>query len=1758
MIKKLLIIILALCMVITMLPNVALAYTPEAKWGEAEVDGSKPDAENWMGAGTLADAINYANGLSSGTAYIQLGHDIHVESPLTFDKGKAIILDLYGKTITRSTYSDSDANSPVIIVSSGELNIKDTSDTKMGSILNTNSGNDTSGIKQTGGTVNFYSGGIIAAGQAFYLVGGTFNMYGGQLIGLPVDEQATHEALGAVSNSTFNIYDGYLTGSLAYWGDTKAGAVNGNAYGGYFSDDSIQVQPGYTIVNVSDPVSITIPTITINDINFSSFSFYKTVTKTTYNINYILDGGTNGENPATYQITTPTITLAEATKTGYTFAGWFDASSGGNQVTQIALGSTGDKTLYARWTANTDTAYIVEHYQEGVSGAGYTLMDTDNLTGTTDDTATAEAKSYTGFTENTTHGSRVASGTIDADGSLVLKLYYDRNRPVAGFGKALDFASSERIDVPYNAGTKIAGQSDFTISMWVYPRDDSIYQTLYRQMNEDDEKLGLDIRLIKHDDKAYIYYAFNKMGVDWQRVFTWGDATSISNVMKIPFDQWTHVAIVKSGPNVQAYINGVADTEYGHMELGNVWYNAEAPADGIINIGMGKIEENQYFSGRMDEVQFWNVALTQAQIEAWMYREIDDTHLYDDKPVFYYKMNQSSGTSVTDFAGTNHGTFVNMDDSNWVDCDVRTWTVGAGQAVTGYLVGSDTKGSSTNGTDWNLTFEITEQGSKGTAAITSDNQFTYTAGIDKSGADSFKYKVKDGDDYYSDEHTVNIDIEQATFTVTFDKNGGSDLSSANKTVTYGETYGDLATVSREGYTFDGWYTASTGGSKIEAGTTVTITEDQTLYAQWTAKNNTQYKVEHYQQDVSGDSYRLGYTENTYGTTGSTVTAIAKTFTGFTENTTHGSRLATAAISADGSLVLKLYYDRDTFTVSFDSDEGSDVGNKTGVRYEAKITSPDAPTKTGYTFDGWYKEEGLTNAWNFASDTVTAATTLYAKWTPSTYTVTFNKNGGSDPSHADKTVTYGETYGDLATVSRAGYTFDGWYTASTGGTKIETTATVNITENQTLYAQWTVNSYTITFDSKEGSGVEPITQDYGTAVTAPAAPTKTGYTFSGWSPAVPATMPAENLTVVGQWTVNSYTITFDSAGGSAVDPITRDYGTAVTAPAAPTKTGYTFNGWDPGVPATMPAKNLTVTATYSINQYTITFDSAGGSAVDPITQDYGTAVTAPAAPTKTGYTFNGWSPAVPDTMPAENVTLTAQWTVNTYTVTFDKNGGSDPSSVDKTVTYGETYGDLATVSRGGYTFDGWYTASTGGSKIEAGTTVTITADQTLYAQWDRKKRAETEPVQPKPTQSDVIVIVNGKENVAATETITTEDEKTTVTIEVDQKAIEAKIDEAIANNPTGTGNTIQVPVSNTDAQVAKVELTGDIVKELEENSFDLLVTRDHIQYVIPAEEISTMQVAKTLGVPENDLEEIKIEVKMNRMEEEVVAKYDEMVRSNGAELIFPPVEFGITARSTKADGTTQTVEINKFSNYVERIMEIPEGVDPSKITTGVVFNRDGTYNHVPTVVFEKDGKWFAKISSLTNSTYSVIWNPVTVKSVEKHWSKDTVNDMAARLVIFNPDTFEPDKAITREDFAEYIVRALGLYREGQQIENKFTDVPSTGTRTLAILIAKEYGLVSGYPDQTFRPTQRITREEAMSMLQRAMQVTKLVGYDQDRYKNFTDFNKVSSWAQTVVKEALSAHVFNGTSATAISPKSNLTYAETAQAIKNLLVESKLIN
>ena len=274
----------------------------------------------------------------------------------------------------------------------------------------------------------------------------------------------------------------------------------------------------------------------------------------------------------------------------------------------------------------------------------------------------------------------------------------------------------------------------------------------------------------------------------------------------------------------------------------------------------------------------------------------------------------------------------------------------------------------------------------------------------------------------------------------------------------------------------------------------------------------------------------------------------------------------------------------------------------------------------------------------------------------------------------------------ALFTRVGYTQVGWSTVD-GGEKVYDFKDI-YTKNEalTLYPVWNTNKYTIAFDTNGGSEIAPITQDYGTEITAPDKPTRKGYTFKGWDKAIPETMPAENITVKAQWEINQYTITFDTNGGSEIAPIIQDYGTEITAPDNPTRKGYTFKGWDKEIPETMPAENITVKAQWEINQYTITFDTNGGSEIAPITQDYGTEITAPDNPTRKGYTFKGWNKEIPETMPAENTTVKAQWEINKYTITFDTNGGSEIAPI--TQDYGTEITAPDNPTRKGYTFKGW--------------------------------------------------------------------------------------------------------------------------------------------------------------------------------------------------------------------------------------------------------------------------------------------------------------------------------------------------------------------------------------------------------------------------------------------------------------------------------------
>ena len=296
----------------------------------------------------------------------------------------------------------------------------------------------------------------------------------------------------------------------------------------------------------------------------------------------------------------------------------------------------------------------------------------------------------------------------------------------------------------------------------------------------------------------------------------------------------------------------------------------------------------------------------------------------------------------------------------------------------------------------------------------------------------------------------------------------------------------------------------------------------------------------------------------------------------------------------------------TYAITYDLAGGTvATANPATYNVESAAITLVNPTREGYTFAGW-TGTGL----DAASTTVTipAGSTgdrsYTATWTPITYTIDYDLAGGSVAGGLPASYTIESAAITLVNPTRTGYTFKGWKLDGAGEAQMTVTIAAGSTGNKAYTATWQINQYTITFDSNGGSTVPSITQDYASAVTAPAAPTKTGYTFAGWNQAVPTTIPAENMTLTAQWTINQYTITFDTDGGSTVPSITQDYNSAVTAPADPTKTGYTFAGWTPAVPSTIPAEDITVKAQWTINTYSVSITGAGVTAdnMNPKYQD----------------------------------------------------------------------------------------------------------------------------------------------------------------------------------------------------------------------------------------------------------------------------------------------------------------------------------------------------------------------------------------------------------------------------------------------------------------------------------------------------------------------------------------------------------------------------
>lgn len=553
-----------------------------------------------------------------------------------------------------------------------------------------------------------------------------------------------------------------------------------------------------------------------------------------------------------------------------------------------------------------------------------------------------------------------------------------------------------------------------------------------------------------------------------------------------------------------------------------------------------------------------------------------------------------------------------------------------------------------------------------------------------------------------------------TFTLYYNTNGGT-IDPLTKTITFNEKYGTLTTPIRNGYHFDGWFTELTAGEEVTVEEILTNEGNVHIFAHWT--------IESYELTVKPNGGEWTDGENTFITDQifileylSTKEIKVPTREGYRFNTwsfegnPNGSSLTSTIADATftmgySNIAIKAEWAAKEYTIIFDGNGGTSTESNKTVIYDSTYGELPTATREGYDFKGWYTaKDGGEQITSSSIVKITKSQELYAHWEAKQYTVTYNPNGGT-VTNSTETVTFGKEYGTLETPIRRGYVFDGWYLDSELTNKITNATKVSNANDHIIYAKWTANNYTITFDLAGGTSsvtTKKVTYDepYGILPT----PTREGYTFSGWYTLAQEGAKITETTIVdivedtilyAHWNATKYTVTFNTNGGNSVNDIQVTYHSTYENLPTPTRTGYAFLGW------------------YS--------DSALTNKIEKTTQ-----VTT-----------------------ASNHILYAKWQVNTYRVVFDSDGGTTCAS--KEVVYGEEYGTLEYPTKEGYTFIGWYIDQSCSSQVFKSTIVTKASDHTLYAGWVSNLDVSNTNWTELPTTANSTL--TGKYKVSSSKTIT---------------------------------------------------------------------------------------------------------------------------------------------------------------------------------------------------------------------------------------------------------------------------------------------------------------------------------------------------------------------------------------------------------------------
>ncbi len=328
-----------------------------------------------------------------------------------------------------------------------------------------------------------------------------------------------------------------------------------------------------------------------------------------------------------------------------------------------------------------------------------------------------------------------------------------------------------------------------------------------------------------------------------------------------------------------------------------------------------------------------------------------------------------------------------------------------------------------------------------------------------------------------------------------------------------------------------------------------------------------------------------------------------------------------------NLELKAKYKLNEYTITFDTDGGTAIDSEK-VTHNEKVSRPNDPEKTGYTFDNWYLNDEV-----FDFDTnITSNLTIKAKYTINEYTVNFDADGGTPVE--SQTVKYNEKVIKPSDPEKEGYTFDNWYL----GNDVYNFDT-KVTDNLELKAKYTINEYSVTFDSDGGTPIESQTVKYNEKATVPSIPIKTGYIFTNWYLDDEIfdfdTKITGNITLKAKYDLIDYTITYNLGNGTVTgNPPTytiEDDDIDLNQPTP--EAHYVFDGWS-GTDIEGKEKNVTIpsgstgdrefTANYSLEKFTVTFETDGGTAIDSQTVEYGSHVTKPTDnPEKEGFVFDNW-------------------------------------------------------------------------------------------------------------------------------------------------------------------------------------------------------------------------------------------------------------------------------------------------------------------------------------------------------------------------------------------------------------------------------------------------------------------------------------------------------------------------------------------------------